>query len=193
MQIAMLLASDSNSALRQSLCAHLLRCDRCREIFAAAVKSDRQATSTLGTAGDRVEVTVGPDSELVRDILDGFRNSAEAIVGRDPSRCIIPMFFSRPEGESALLAANEPTDDASAVPLAVFHSNDNDYTVTFSQSGVTGGISAVVERSYEAAQPPISLAFPALDLVFPLDENGRTEIKQIEAALLGQCRVDIEV
>ncbi len=190
MQIAMLAAGEGSLALRKSLSEHLLRCSQCREILVAVILSDKQATSTLGAVRDRAEVTVASDADLIERVLDLSSNSVTSTVGRVPARCIIPLSFH--QTEAVMMAANETTDTETE-PIAICSSGDDKYKVTFFHAGEDGGYRAVVERQSQSDRKPQCLTFPALDLAFPLDSDGKTETMNIEGMLLGMCRVDVEV
>ncbi len=192
MQIAMLIAGTCSRALGRSLSDHLAACDRCREIFAEAVKAHRPAAVIPCAGEDPPNAIVNGDNALVEEVLEGISDKLRATVGRGPLRRIIPLEFGPAEDARPVLAAKEPVRQAEA-PLAVCRSDDGQYEVCFYRAGDRGGYRAVVEHSLRTGQVPARLSFPSLGLSFALDADGATERLALEGVLLENCRVDIEV
>ena len=221
MQIAMLIAGRASVALRRRLGEHLLVCDRCRQVFAEAVKDERE-TSLAPHAGEGPsEASVAPrDRALIEGVLEGISGTLGATVGCGPPRRIVPLQFRGGAGEPAVWAAKEATrratgetsggaigetsggpgeetieeaDQASETPVAECASADERYQVSFYRARAGGGFRAVVRRPSGHGPMPARLAFPTLDLSFPVDAKGRTPVMTLEGILLESCRVDVEV
>ncbi len=233
MQIAMLIAGRASVALRRRLGEHLLVCDRCRRLFAEAVKDERE-TSLAPHAGEGPsEASVAPrDRALIEGVLEGISGTLGATVGCGPPRRIVPLQFRGGAGEPAVWAAKEATrratgetsggvtgekfgeaaggaigetsggpgeetieevDQAFETPVADCASADERYQVSFYRVRAGGGFRAVVRRPSGHGPMPARLAFPTLDLSFPVDAKGRTPVMTLEGILLESCRVDVEV
>lgn len=196
MQIAMLVAGRASAALRRRLGEHLLVCDRCREIAAEAVKDERE-TSLAPHAGETAaEAAVARDRALIEDVLEGISSTLGVTVGGGSPRRFVPLQFRGGAGDPAVLAAKEAAKATGAhagPPVAECASADGRYRVAFYRAGGEGGFRAVVHRPAEEASLPTRLAFPALDLSFPLDAEGQTPVMPLEGVLIESCRVDVEI
>lgn len=196
MQIAMLVAGRASAALRRRLGEHLLVCGRCREIVVEAVKDERETSLTPHAGEDPSKGTVARDRALIEGVLEGISGTLRTTVGCGPTRCIVPLQFRGHAGDAATLAAKEAVNEAgqeSETPVAECASADERYQVTFHRAGDAGGFRAIVKRPSRETPMPARLAFPALDLSFPLDADGTTPVMALEGILLESCRVDVEI
>ncbi len=193
MQIAMLIAGRASALLRRRLGEHLLVCDRCRQIFAEAVKDEREAFLAPHAGEGPSEASVASrDRALIEGVLEGISGTLGATVGCGPPRRIVPLQFRGGAGEPAVWAAKE-ADQASETLVAECASADERYQVSFYRVSAEGGFRAVVRRPSGDGPMPARLAFPTLDLSFPVDAEGRTPVMTLEGILLESCRVDVEV
>ncbi len=193
MQIALMVTGNGSLALRRALSEHLLSCDDCRQLLAAAVFAEREGSSSVGIETDRGPSTVQVDATVMCEILDKIVPLTDTASERSPVRQIIPLVeMSHAISDEAPVLAARP-DRGESTDLPVLASPDRQIVVRFRQPKPDGPFVAYVIKKGKHHAGRVHLAFPSVGISLPVGEEGEVELPGIDKAELHHGRIELEL